>query len=325
MTSSGAHSLPAPADSKADYAFTIFIPTYNRAYCLPRALASILESSCRDLEVIVVDDGSTDDTRSVVAEWQNRAAFPLRYLYQENAGKAAAHNRAVAEARGYFFLTVDSDDSLLPEALERVLAEWELVPEADRTRFSGIAGLLLEEDGSVSGAPYPRDRMDSDYLAINALGLRGDKREATRTEVLREFLYPIIPGERRIRPSLILLRMAHHYKTRFVNLPLVVGRREPDGISANIRRLRAENPRSMRLAVFEEITLHRPYTTRAKLRRNTARYVRYSMHSGVGLAQQAREAPDLWEWLAALPSGLGSWAGDKLRALVRRKPSTFHK
>jgi len=299
--------------------FTIFIPTYNRAYCLPRALQSVAESSCQDLEVVVIDDGSTDNTRAVVAEWQRRAPYPLRYVFQENAGKANAHNRGVAEAKGYFFLNLDSDDSLLPDALSNVLAEWAAVPEQQRAKLSGIAGLLLEEDGSISGTPYPRERVDSDYLEIHAIGhVHGDKREATRTSVLREFPYPSFPGERHVRDNLIFRRMAHLYQTRFVNLPLVLGRREPDGITANIRRFRELNPQGMRLAFLEEITLHDAYLDAAQLHRNTVRYVRYSLHSGVSLARQAREVKHPWHWVAALPAGIGSWLADRLRAFKRR-------
>jgi glycosyltransferase involved in cell wall biosynthesis len=298
--------------------FTVFIPTYNRAYCLPRALQSVVASTCQDLEVVVIDDGSTDDTRTVIAEWQTRAPFPLRYFFQANAGKANAHNRAVAEAQGYFFLNLDSDDSLIPGALAAVLAEWRAVPEAERAGLSGIAGLLLEEDGSVSGTPYPSDRVDSDYLEIHSLGyVHGDKREATRTSVLREFPYPSFPGERHVRDNLIFRRMAHRYRTRFVNLPLVVGRREPDGITANIRRYREQNPQGMRLAFLEEITLNDAYLDGRQIHRNTVRYVRYSLHSGVGLLRQAREVKHRLRWLAALPEGLGSWLGDRLRSMIR--------
>jgi len=73
------------------------------------------------LEVIVVDDGSTDDTKAVVEAWRSNHPQPLSYLYQDNAGKHAAHNNAVAHAQGFMFITLDSDDSLLPGALALVI------------------------------------------------------------------------------------------------------------------------------------------------------------------------------------------------------------
>jgi len=307
-------AAPAPA-------FTIFIPTYNRAYCLGRALQSVADSTCQDLEVVLIDDGSTDETRDLIAEWQQRGLFELRYIYQANAGKAAAHNRAVDAARGFMFLTLDSDDSLLAKALEQVLAQWNAIPKERRADFAGVGGLLLEEDGTVSGTRYARDIIDSNFLEIRSFGkVHGDKREAIRTDVLREFLYPMIPGERHVRPDLIFRRMAHRYKTRFVNTPLVIGRRELDGISHNRRRIREQNPKGLHLAFLEEITLHDAYTEPSQLQRLHARYVRFALHSGIGLLEQYREVKHKLRWLAALPAGLGAWLGDGLRRLM---PSTL--
>jgi glycosyltransferase involved in cell wall biosynthesis len=315
------HRNPAEIRGEPVPAFTIFIPSYNRAYCLGRALQSVADSTCKDLEVVLIDDGSTDATRDLVAEWQQRALFRLRYIYQENAGKAAAHNRAVEAARGFMFLTLDSDDSLLPDALEQVLLYWEAIAEDRRPEFAGIGGLLLEEDGTVSGTRYARDVIDSDFLEIRSFGkVHGDKREAIRTDVLREFPYPMIPGEKHVRPDFIFRRIGHRYKTRFVNTPLVIGRREADGISHNRRRLRERNPKGLHLAFLEEITLHDAYTDRRQLQRLHARYVRFALHSGIGPLEQFREVKHKLRWLAALPAGIGAWLGDKLRRLM---PSQF--
>jgi glycosyltransferase involved in cell wall biosynthesis len=306
---------PEPGEWR--YTFTIFVPTYNRAWCLPRALQSIAESKFRDFEVIVVDDGSTDDTRELIEDWQEKVDFPLRYLYQENAGKAAAHNRAVAEARGFLFITVDSDDSLLPDALGELKRHWDGIPDAQKPGFAGIGGLLLEEDGTISGTRYPRDVVDSDYLEITSLGtIRGDKREAIRTGVLREFPYPTIEGENYLRPTMIFRRLAHQYKTRFVNVPLVLGRREADGISKNRRKTRARNPRGLRLVFLEEINLHDQYTMPRQQRRNHVRYIRFSLHSGVGLRQQFKEVKHKLYWMVSLPEGISGWLGDRLRQLI---------
>jgi glycosyltransferase involved in cell wall biosynthesis len=315
-------AVPSPQVGRceAGCAFTVFVPSYNRAYCLARALDSIAESTCQDLEIIVVDDGSTDDTKAVVEAWRSNHPQPLSYLYQDNAGKHAAHNNAVAHAQGFMFITLDSDDSLLPGALAAVQRYWAAIPEVERGGFAGIGGLVQEEDGSISGTEYPAAVVDSDYLEIDALGhVHGDKREALRTQVLREFPYPVFPGENHLRPSLILRRIGHRYRTRFINVPLVLGRREADGISNNRRRYRMRNPQGLRLAFLEEINLHDHHTNSKQLHRNHVRYVRFSLSSGVGLLRQAREVKHPWYWLAALPEGLGSWLGDRLSVLVRRR------
>jgi len=100
------------------------IITHNRAQYLDDAIASVLSQSCRDLELIVVDDGSTDETPAVVAPYLDR----IRYVRQDHAGKAAARNHAVALARGAFFAFCDSDDVWYPDRIARQLAAFRRNP-----------------------------------------------------------------------------------------------------------------------------------------------------------------------------------------------------
>ncbi|MDP5238381.1 glycosyltransferase family A protein [Uliginosibacterium sp. 31-16] len=93
--------------------FTVFTPTYNRAAVLYDSLCA---QTCRDFEWLIVDDGSTDDTRELVARWQSEAGFSIHYVWQKNGHKKTAMNRGAAEARGELFLTLDSDDACLPDA-----------------------------------------------------------------------------------------------------------------------------------------------------------------------------------------------------------------
>ena len=104
---------------------TVVIPTYNRKGLLPRALTSVARQTRPPDEVIVVDDGSTDDTEGLV-----RREFPdVRYLQQENRGVAAARNRGIREAKGEWLAFLDSDDEWLPQKLTRQLDELREQPE----------------------------------------------------------------------------------------------------------------------------------------------------------------------------------------------------
>lgn len=93
---------------------SIIMPTYNREKYIAQALRSLLEQDYRPLEIIVVDDGSTDATRQVVESF---ASDHIRYVYQENAGVAAARNLGVSTASGEFLAWLDSDDYYLPGKL----------------------------------------------------------------------------------------------------------------------------------------------------------------------------------------------------------------
>ncbi len=98
---------------------SIVLPTYNRAGFLSAAFTSLTQQTFRDWELIVVDDGSTDDTCAVVARFAETSGRPVRYIYQENRGPAAARNAGVAHTRAPYLAFYDSDDVWLPGYLER--------------------------------------------------------------------------------------------------------------------------------------------------------------------------------------------------------------
>ena len=92
-----------------DPTFSIVIPTYNRAKLVERAIRSVFGQSREDVEVVVVDDGSDDETERIITSLD---VGPLRFLQQDRAGAAAARNRGAAAARGAYLVFLDSDDEL---------------------------------------------------------------------------------------------------------------------------------------------------------------------------------------------------------------------
>ena len=138
--------------------FSVIIATRNRASLLPRAMASVLGQSHSDFELIVVDDGSTDDTRQVVESIGDER---VRYLRQSPAGPSQARNRGAGAARGRFLAFLDDDD----EALDGWLSAFRL-ELVDRGSVAVSCGACYEDpDGSrVASLPGPlgpafRDRI----------------------------------------------------------------------------------------------------------------------------------------------------------------------
>ncbi len=104
---------------------SVIIPTYNRAHFLKDALDSVVSQTYRPIEVLIVDDGSTDETESMVEYWRSEVDaldFQARYIRQENGGAPKARNRGLLESRGEFIQFLDSDDVLHPEKLSRQVA-----------------------------------------------------------------------------------------------------------------------------------------------------------------------------------------------------------
>jgi glycosyltransferase involved in cell wall biosynthesis len=125
---------------------TAAITTYNRARFLPGALESAFAQTFRDLEVLVVDDGSTDDTPAVLAAYGDR----IRIVHQGNQGRSGARNTAVREARGRYISFLDSDDRWRPDKLERQVPVLESDPHVGMVH--GHVDLIDEQD-----APLPEE------------------------------------------------------------------------------------------------------------------------------------------------------------------------
>jgi len=100
---------------------SVIIPTYNRSGFLKQAVESVLNQTYRNLELLIIDDGSTDDTRPVIEQYARRD-LRVRYLEQENAGVPAARNRGISSSRGDYLLFLDDDDMLLPYAVQKMLS-----------------------------------------------------------------------------------------------------------------------------------------------------------------------------------------------------------
>lgn len=218
-----------------EYVFTVCTPTYNRAHTLSRVYESLLPQTFRDFEWVVVDDGSTDRTRELVEQWMQspQTWFPIRYFWQPNQHEKVAFNRGVREARGRFFVCLDSDDALLPDALETFVQAWLSIPEVEQEQFAGVCGHCVDEKGQLIGKIFPCERfIDSNSLDMFYIHrVREEKFGFTRTDILREHTFPEdISGH--VPESVVWHPIGAKYKTRFVNHVVRVYYRSADSLSA---------------------------------------------------------------------------------------------
>ena len=105
------------------------IPVHNRAALLRQAVASVLEQTYRPIEIVIVNDGSSDDTAVVADELARQATVPITVVHQANAGPGAARQRGLEVARGHFVQFLDSDDLLLPRKFALQVAALQQEPE----------------------------------------------------------------------------------------------------------------------------------------------------------------------------------------------------
>jgi GT2 family glycosyltransferase len=137
---------------------SVVIPCFRQAHFLDDSIGSVLEQTYARLEVVVVDDGSPDNTQAVVGKYRG-----IRYLRQRNAGLTGARNAGFRESRGEYVLFLDADDRLLPGAIAAGMEQFRVRPElglvAGHFRIIGL-------DGRVIAAPAPRASGADDYLSL---------------------------------------------------------------------------------------------------------------------------------------------------------------
>lgn len=313
---------PEMLSQTAQFAFTVFTPTYNRARTLHRAWESIKAQTFRDFEWLVVDDGSTDGTRELVERYAREADFPVRYIWQANQHKKVAFNRAAQEARGELLIALDSDDACVPQALERFWWHWQAIPAAERDRYSAVTGLCMDQDGAIVGDRFPGGEwQDGTGIEMkHRWRVRGEKWGFQRTSVLRAFPFP--EDVRGLVPEgYVWSQLDLHYLTRFINEPLrIYFRDQEDSLITGQSRNPANHADGPVLAEFKEMVpavrwfWHDPGT----LYKKAANLVRMVLHCTLPAAQLAA----LWWTLpleaqvllvVASPVGLAAWLRDRWR------------
>lgn len=230
---------------------TLFTPTYNRAYILETLYISIQRQSFRDFEWLIIDDGSTDNTEELVKSWIDEPNdFPIRYVKVANGGKCRAINRALDLARGELFFTIDSDDYLTDNALEKI-AEWEgKLPQEGK--YCGVSGNLGASETNTPNTIFSTEFHDGDLLD-RYRKVDGERAFAFYTQVHRHYKYPVFLNERFMTEAVAYNRMAHDgYLMRFYNDIVCVYEYQDDGLTKAGNRLFLQNPQGYGLWLREK-------------------------------------------------------------------------
>lgn len=223
-------------EKEGDPFFTICIPTYNRANTLDRTLQSLENQTFNDFEVLVIDDGSIDDTVTVV---QKYFGLSIKYIKKENGGKYTALNIGIQEARGYMFTILDSDDWLTENALGKMYSLWNSIDEEDKNTFSGIMGKCINNaNNKVIGNLFPKERFVSSYVDFHFTsgplhGSYGDCCECNRTELLKQYCFPEVKGNNFVPEFYIFDQVGVKYKLLCTNDILKKVEYLSDGMTMN--------------------------------------------------------------------------------------------
>lgn len=241
-----------------NYRITLFTPTYNRAYILNTLYHSVQRQTYRNFEWIIVDDGSTDNTGELISNWiEEGNDFPIRYYKVPNGGKCRAINFALELAEGELFFTMDSDDYLTDDALEKVVSWFEEInPDGE------IKGIVANRGYSPTGTfnyLFEEAYLDKTLLDIYVLKrdgkqvFDGERAFVFYTEFHKKYLYPEFDGENFMTEAVTWNRMAADgYKMRFYNDIIWVFEYKEDGLTRAGSSIFLKNPKGYGLILKEK-------------------------------------------------------------------------
>lgn len=219
---------------------TILTPTYNRCDKLPVLKKSLESQINKNFEWMIVDDGSTDDTEIWAKQMQKDAEFPVRYIKKTNGGKHTALNIGVKEITSELTMIVDSDDILLPEAVELIEKYYEKYK--NNKKVGVFSYLKVFSNGSAIVSMEQEEKITS-YVQYRIKENRpGDMAEVFLTRVLKEFPFPEFTGERFLSEDIVWIQIGLKYDYVFINQPIYQCEYLDGGLTANDKKMKFASP-----------------------------------------------------------------------------------
>lgn len=284
--------------AKNEIKLTVFTPSYNRMHTLVRTYESLCRQDCKEFIWLIIDDGSSDRTDEMVAEWQSRDnGFEIQYIYKENGGMHTAHNTAYENIKTELNVCIDSDDMMAEGAVKKILAKWNEVKDRG---YAGIIGLDADFSGKIIGKGFKEGMEETTLGGYYASGGKGDKKLIYRTEIIKACpAYPVFPGEKYFSLSYKYRIIDRKYKLAVLNDVLCLVEYQENGSSRSMFRQYVNNPRGF--AEWRKIRMMYP-ESRKRIFMDCIHYVSSSILSKN--PHFISESPKKAETVLAIPFGL---------------------
>jgi glycosyltransferase involved in cell wall biosynthesis len=237
---------------------TVFTPTFSRGYCLGNCFESLKKQTNKNFVWLIIDDGSTDNTRDLVRNWQSENLIEIQYIWQENQGMHGAHNTAYDFIETELNVCIDSDDYMPENAVEKILEMWD---REGTKNVSGIIGLDTYTDGDLIGSILPVNLKTSKLFNLYYKhGVTGDKKLVYRTELTKKFPYPIFKNEKYVGLAYKYYKLDQEYEMLLMNEVLCCVEYLPDGSSLNMLQQYRKNPKGF--AFYRKELMKLPFASK---------------------------------------------------------------
>lgn len=221
---------------------TVFTTTYNRAYTLPKGYEALKRQTSKDFKWVIVDDGSTDNTKELVQGWIEEGVVPIEYYYKENGGMHTGHTEAYKHIDTEINVCIDSDDWMADNGVELIIDRWR---KYGSERYAGMIGLDVYADGSVVGTSFPEGLHEcKTYDLKRKYGVVCDKKYVYRTDIVKQYMpYPTFEGEKFTPLNYVYQQIDLKYDMLCSNDVYCVVEYMNDGSTLNIFKQYRRNPR----------------------------------------------------------------------------------
>ena len=219
---------------------SVLTPTYNRAKTLEKLYESLKRNLKfgQEIEWIIMDDGSTDNTKEAIEKFQKENAFPILYNFQENQGKMSALNNLVPKATGDFIIECDSDDYFTDNAFE-------LIAKNCKIEDNIYAYCFLKYDQNhcnIGNLFKENDEATTMFDLYFKQGETGEKALVFNAAIRKQYRHELEHGERFVTEARMYHKMDKQYKIKGINSPLMICEYQKDGYTKNIKEIFKNNP-----------------------------------------------------------------------------------
>ena len=224
---------------------TILTPTYNRANLLDKLYASILinNNNCNEVEVewLIMDDGSSDNTKRVAEEYVKENIITVRYFYQKNQGKMVAINNLMKYVTGDLIIECDSDDFFSKDAFKIILKS--LRECKDLAETYALVFLKFTTTGENMGNNFPDDNYTSTMFDLYFKeSITGEKALVYNASIRKQYVYELEHDEKFVTEARLHHKMDLSHTVRCFNKPIMICEYKPDGYTKNINKLFKQSP-----------------------------------------------------------------------------------
>jgi glycosyltransferase involved in cell wall biosynthesis len=199
---------------------SIFTCVYNRADKIHRVFDSVKKQTYTNIEHIIIDDGSTDGVGVLVNKYIEEVSYPVIFKAKENGGKHTATNVAWSLATGDFIVQLDSDDELLPDAIERLVNLWFEIPESERSNYwCAQARVRTQKSNEVFGDLYPENINSLSPYEKRMVASRtiGEKIGLMKADIIKQYRYPEPPFVKFVTEMVVWKPVNKIYQTWYTN------------------------------------------------------------------------------------------------------------